>query len=182
MAGDHDVRVRMPGVEMIGGHPVELGVEVVFHLRHQIAHEGFEVAHASAVLGRDNETELIGVALLALQEPAAIGLVVLAVVELAGAASAGDAVALDIVQVRAGGAEIGGAMTGDARLDDDAAPTGRCWRQSIERALATRQLDDRPACERIGPGRLRGAIARCGLDDDARQSAVLVGGPGTGAD
>ena len=124
MTRDHDVRVRMSGVEVVGGHPVELGVEIVLHLGHQIAHEGFEVAHARAVLGRDNEPELIGVALLAFQEPATVGGVVLAVIELARATGASDAIALDIMQVGAGGAEVGGAVTGDARLHDDSAPTG----------------------------------------------------------
>ena len=40
MAGDDDVGVRMPGVEVVDGGPVELGVQIAFHSLHQIAHEG----------------------------------------------------------------------------------------------------------------------------------------------
>ena len=63
--GDDDVAVRMPGIEVVDGDPVELGPKVPLHPGHQIAHEAFEVVHAGPVLGRDDQPELIGVAFLA---------------------------------------------------------------------------------------------------------------------
>ena len=39
LAAKHDVRMGMTRVAMVGGDPVELRPEVLFHLRHQPAHE-----------------------------------------------------------------------------------------------------------------------------------------------
>jgi hypothetical protein len=49
-AADHDMGVRVAGVEVVDRHPVELGVEVLLHLPHQVADEGLEVLEAAAVL------------------------------------------------------------------------------------------------------------------------------------
>ena len=43
VAGDDDVGVRMPGVEMIDGDPVELRAEVLLHVPHEITDERLEV-------------------------------------------------------------------------------------------------------------------------------------------
>src|SRR5262249_54888660 len=40
---NHDVGVRMAGVEMIDRHPVEPCIKIAFHLGQQIADEGFEI-------------------------------------------------------------------------------------------------------------------------------------------
>src|SRR3546814_8630882 len=53
----HDVTVRMAGVEMVDRHPVELRSPILFHLRHQPAHERLEVGILIAVLGRDDVAE-----------------------------------------------------------------------------------------------------------------------------
>src|SRR3546814_9746233 len=35
LAAQHDMGVRMAGVEMVHRHPIEFGPEILFHLRHQ---------------------------------------------------------------------------------------------------------------------------------------------------
>jgi hypothetical protein len=97
-AADDDVRVGVAGVEVVDGDPVQPGVEVLFHLPHQVADEGLQVRQSGAVLGRDDEAELVRVALAAVQEGAAVGLVAGGVIEPARQAVPGDAVALDVAQ------------------------------------------------------------------------------------
>src|SRR5262245_29912742 len=92
--------VRMPGVEVINRHPIEFGVEVLLHLSHQIAEEWLEIAQLGAVLGRDNETELVGIALRALQESDAVDIVPPGIVEAARVTFPSDPVALNVAQMR----------------------------------------------------------------------------------
>ena len=73
---------------------------------HEIAHERLEVCHAATVLRRDDEAELIRVALLPLQEVAAVSHIVLPVVKLAGTTLTRDAVAHDVVLMRARSCEV----------------------------------------------------------------------------
>ena len=80
-AADDDVGVRMAGVEVIDRHPVELGIEVAFHLREEIADERLQVRQPRAVLGRDDEAELMRVVLRALEEGAAIDIIALRIVQ-----------------------------------------------------------------------------------------------------
>ena len=63
LAAQDDVGMRMAGVVVIDGDPIELGAEIRLHLLHQIAHEGLEVVVVGAVLGRDDEAELVPVVL-----------------------------------------------------------------------------------------------------------------------
>jgi hypothetical protein len=117
-AADHDMRVRVSRVEVVDRHPVELGVEVLLHLPHQVADEGLEVLQAAAVLRRDDEPELVRIALRAVEEGSAVGLVAGGIVELARSPVAGDAVALDVAQVRLGRAEVAGNLAGVACAHD----------------------------------------------------------------
>ena len=52
-AADQDVDVRVVGVPVIDGHPVELGAEIAFGIGHQLARERAKVGHLARVLGRD---------------------------------------------------------------------------------------------------------------------------------
>ena len=170
MASDDDMGVRMPGVEMIDGGPVEPGVQVLLHGRHEITHKRLEVRHAATVLRRDDEAELIGVALLTLQEVATLGHIVLPVVELAGTTVTRHTVAHDVVLMRARGGEVGRTVPSNACLDDDAAPAGR-WRcQSVECPLAAAELGDGASRQRVGPGRFGCAVSRSRFDDHAREA------------
>ncbi len=116
--------VRIVGVEMIDRHPVEARVEVALHPGHQVAHEGFEVVELGPVLWRDDEAELVAVAVAAFQELLAIGLVACRVIELAGLAVARDAIALDVFEVRLRGSDALVPELDQPRLDDDATPAG----------------------------------------------------------
>ena len=126
--------------------------QVLLHVAHEIADKRLEVRHASTILRRNDEAELIGVALLPLQEVATLGHVVLPVVELAGTTLTRDAVAHDVVLMRARSGEVRRTVPGNARLDDDAAPAGRRRRQSIERTLAAAEFGNGPSRQRVGPG------------------------------
>ena len=83
-----------------------------------------EVRHAATVLRRDDETELIGVALLPLQEVATLGHIVLPVVELAGTTVTRYAIAHDVVLMRARSGEVGRTVPGNACLNDNARQPG----------------------------------------------------------
>ncbi len=61
LSPDHDMAVRVAGVEMIDGDPIEPGFEVVLHLAHHVAGEGAQIGKPVAVLGRDDEPELVAV-------------------------------------------------------------------------------------------------------------------------
>src|SRR3546814_6147368 len=67
-AAQHDVGVRMGGVEVIDRKPVEPGAEVGLHLRHQPADIGFEVGILRAVLGCNNKAELMALDIAPLVE------------------------------------------------------------------------------------------------------------------
>ena len=71
-APDDDMGVGMAGVVVIDGDPVELGVEVGFHLLHQIAGGLPQVGQFHAVLRRDDEAELVAVVASAFDEGAAV--------------------------------------------------------------------------------------------------------------
>ena len=86
---------------------------------------GLRSLQARAVLGRDDEAELVRVVLRALEEGVAIGIITVRVVEPSGLAVAGDAVALDVAQMGACRAEVAGPLARVARPDDDAAAAGR---------------------------------------------------------
>ncbi len=92
--------MRMAGVVMIDGDPVEPGVQVGFHLLHQVAGGLPRVGQLHAVFRRDDEAELVAVVTSAFEEGAAILHVAFGGIGLALLAVAGHAVALEIAQMR----------------------------------------------------------------------------------
>lgn len=102
-AAHQDVGVRMTGVVVVDGDPVEARVKVCLHLPHEIAGEGAQVLHLRGILRRDDEAELVPVAAAALDEGLAVGLVLDGRVHPALLPVPGDAVALDIAQMRIDG-------------------------------------------------------------------------------
>ena len=119
-AANDNVRMGMAGIEMIDRDPIEFAVEVAFHLQHQVADERLEISEAGAVVGRDDEAELMRVGFRAVEEGNAIGIRARRVIELARFALARDAIALDVFEMGAGGPEIATGDGGVTRLDDDA--------------------------------------------------------------
>jgi hypothetical protein len=112
--------VRVAGVEMIDRHPIESGAEVLLHLAQKTAGEVLEILVLDRVLGRDDEAELVAVAVGPLEEGGAVGAVQPRIVEVAGQSLAGDAVALEIAQMGAGAFEASAGQLDDPRLDHDA--------------------------------------------------------------
>ncbi len=143
--------VRVTGIEVIDGDPIELGPEVPFHFPHQVADEWFQIFHAGTVLGRDDEAELVAVALLAREEVASIGIVAVLVVELTRPAVARDAISQDVVLMRTRGTKVGRSVPGNAGLHDHMAHSWSRREECVKRALAARQLGYWPARERVRP-------------------------------
>ncbi len=120
LAAQDDMGMRMTGVEVIDRHPVEPGAQVLFHVGHQPPHQGLQVFVPVAVLGRDDEAELMTVALRAFEEALARDAVVLCTVEPALLALARRTVAFEVTHVRARRRQAFAELH-DARLHDDAA-------------------------------------------------------------
>ena len=123
LAPNHDMAVRVSGVEVIDRHPIELGPKVALHLPHEVAGEGAHVRKVRAILGRDDEPELATIAGAVRGEGRAVNALAVTVVELGGLAIAGDAITHEVAQMRAGrlASELQSRHTG---LDDNAAIAG----------------------------------------------------------
>src|SRR5690606_17502536 len=117
------MHMGMAGVVVIDGNPIQLRAEVAFHLFHEIAGVGREVRQLRAILGRDDESELMAVILTTIKEGVAIGAVFMRRIELAAFAVARGSVTLDIAQMRAGTAAL--PCGPDAALLDDHAAAAR---------------------------------------------------------
>ncbi|KTE24089.1 hypothetical protein ATE69_13625 [Sphingopyxis sp. H071] len=95
-AAHDNMDVRMLGIPMISGGPVERGAEVLFHLPHQIAGKTFEVGHLDRVFRRDNEPKMVTVMLAARRKLVTIDVVTARPKQLAVILIAADPVALDV--------------------------------------------------------------------------------------
>ena len=98
-AANEDVGVRVPGVVVIDGDPIESGPEVRLHLRHQPARGLAKVGQLDALLSGYDETELVPIFAPVLQESTAVGYVLVSRVDLALFAVASHAVALKVAEV-----------------------------------------------------------------------------------
>ena len=115
------MRMGMAGVVMIDGNPIELGSEVFFHPLHETPHEGLQIVVFRAVLGGDDEAELVAVAVGAFDEILAVGAVDGAVVKLSRLAIARNAIALDISKMQFGRFQALAFELYDPGFDDDPA-------------------------------------------------------------
>jgi hypothetical protein len=98
-AAHQHVGVRVASVVVINRDPVEPGAEVGLHRLHQVAGGLPQVGQLDAVLGGDDEAELVAVVAAPVEEGAAVLGVALGGIDLALVAVAVDAVALQIAQV-----------------------------------------------------------------------------------
>jgi len=119
LAADEDMAVRMAGVVVVDRDPIELGAEILLDPLHQATDERFEIVVLHAVLGGDDEAELVAAALAAREERLAVGPIQIRRIELARLPLARDAVALDVAQVRLRDLQTVAGQLDDARLDDD---------------------------------------------------------------
>ncbi|MBZ9763337.1 hypothetical protein LB553_20975 [Mesorhizobium sp. CA8] len=101
---------------MIDGGPVELGAEVLFHLRHEASGQRPEVVIIDAILGRDDEPELVPIAMGAIEELRAVGAILLCAIEFARLSLARDTIALEIAQMRTRPVNTLADQLDDARL------------------------------------------------------------------
>ncbi len=120
-AAQHDVTVRMTGIEMVDRDPVELRAEVLFHRRHQPAHERLQIGIEFSFLRRNDEAKLVPVIRAAVEEGRAVSDILARVVELARLALTRDPVTLDIFEMRARRRNPFGTQSQEPRLHDDAA-------------------------------------------------------------
>src|SRR5215471_14025459 len=98
--------MRVTGIVVIHRDPFELGSQVLLHASHKITHEGLQVRHAGAVLGRNDEPELVAIAFLTSEEVTAIGTIVLPVVKPPRLTIGRNGVALDVALVGPSRAEV----------------------------------------------------------------------------
>jgi hypothetical protein len=92
--------VGVAGVVVIDRDPVEFRPEVGFHLGHQTTGRLARVGQLRAVLGRDDETELMAIISTPVQESAAILHIALGGIDLALRAILGHAIPFEVTQVR----------------------------------------------------------------------------------
>lgn len=119
-ASNQDVDVRVVGVPMVDRHPVELRVEILGRVLHELAGEGAQVGHLAGVFGRDDEAEMVPVVFAPAGERLDVGLLRSRVEHMRPGAVAGDALAFEIADMpcQGRGAEAGAGMADDACGDD----------------------------------------------------------------
>ena len=88
--------MRIVGVPVIDGGPVELRAEITFDVGHELAGEGAKISHLGRVFGGHGEPEVMAVVLAALGESLRVGVVGPGVEHPRVRAVAGDAFALEI--------------------------------------------------------------------------------------
>ena len=86
---------------------------------------GLRSGKARALVGGDDEAELVRVLLGPVQEGAAIDVIAVGIVETTRSAFAGNAITNDVLEVSARRAEVAGDDARVARLDDDPPGAGR---------------------------------------------------------
>ena len=122
---NNDVSVGMPGVEVVDGHPVEPGVQVSLHLRHEVTNERFEIRKAGPLISGDHEPELVGVLLRPVQEGFTIDVIAVRIVKAPGGGLTGHPVADDVLEVCPCRAKVTANDARVAGLDDNASASGR---------------------------------------------------------
>jgi hypothetical protein len=98
-AAHDDVHVRLTGVPVIDGDPVEPRVEIAFHLSDQLARKALEVGEIHGVLRRYDEAEVVPVILAALGEGTGISLFGLGTEQAGFLPVTGDAFAPEVVEM-----------------------------------------------------------------------------------
>ena len=159
---DDDVGVRMAGIVVVGGDPVEPASGVALHPRHELPDDGLQIAQGDTVFGRDNDPELMTVVFAPREEGSGVGLVTLAVIELAPLPAALDAVALEIAQMGAEEAGAGPARPGDVHFHDHPA-------HALAREMGGGPASGARRAARPGPRAGEGRAAACDQDGSAGQ-------------
>lgn len=113
------------GVPMVRRDPIELRAEILLHMPHKVAGEGSEVGHLRRILWRDDEAEMVSVAITALGKHLDAGVIGLGAEHAGLFPVTGHALALQVGKV-CGERHATRRVTNDAGLDDrDARATGQ---------------------------------------------------------
>jgi hypothetical protein len=92
--------VRMAGVVVADGDPIEFGPEILLHLEHEATGQRFEVLVFDRILRGDDETELMPVAVAAAEKGLSIAVIPLGIVKIARRSFPSDTVTLQVSEVR----------------------------------------------------------------------------------
>ncbi|GEB39540.1 hypothetical protein GLI01_35750 [Gluconacetobacter liquefaciens] len=88
--------MRIVGVPVRHGGPVQPRAEIGFHLRHEVAGEAVEVRHLRGILGRDDKAEMMPVVFAACGKILCIYVLTIRPEQMRFLAGAGDAVPTQI--------------------------------------------------------------------------------------
>jgi hypothetical protein len=83
LSPDHDMGMGMASVVVIDSDPVELRLQIPFHLLYEVPDEGLEVREVIAIIRRHDDPELVPVTITAVHELAAINFFPFRPIELA---------------------------------------------------------------------------------------------------
>jgi hypothetical protein len=137
--------VRMLGIPVIDGDPVEAGAQVTFSIDHEVAGESLDIGEFRRVFGRDNEPEMMAVLVALLSESLMIDIVALGVEYPGWIAILGHAIAAEIGEMGVQRRSLR-AMTHDSGFDHRSArPVGQisCRREAGGAAPAKGSLGSR---------------------------------------
>ena len=150
VAPAHDqVGVRVVGVPVIDSHPFQPRAQVGFHAPHQMPRVGAQVFELGAILGGNDEAEMVPVVGAAFLEGIKIGFIGLRPVGPAWLTVPAHAIALDVAQVLGERLRAGLALVDQQRLDGHAPRHGR--------ELRPREARRRVAAPQARTGPLAGA-------------------------
>ena len=98
-APDQDVGMGVAGIVVIDRYPIQIRPEIGFHLLHKATGKGAQVAHLRGILRRHDEAELMPVLTAALDEGAAVRLILDGRIDPPLLTVPGDAVPFEISQM-----------------------------------------------------------------------------------
>jgi hypothetical protein len=124
LATKHDVRMRVIGVPMVDGNPLEPGADVRFHALHELPRKRLEVGELRAVFRGDDEAELMPIITTTSLKAFEIGGVGPRVIGLCAVAASANPLPDDVAKMRRDGPWTGMFQHDQPRLDDDTAGPG----------------------------------------------------------
>jgi hypothetical protein len=128
----------MAGVVMIDRDPIQPGSEVLLHLVHETSSEAPQAPQLRAVLGRNDEPELVAVLPAAPSKRLAVGAIQDRRIDTAGLSVAGDPIALQI-------AKVGVGLIRDPQVSSGCARCGNVVANAARLAMSVKQDDGHDA-------------------------------------
>ena len=91
--------MRVVGVPVINGDPIEVGVEITFRIRHQLAGEGTQICHLASIFGRNYEPKMVAVVLTPFRKCIHVGVLRTWIEHTSSHAITGDALTFEVADV-----------------------------------------------------------------------------------